>query len=184
LNDDNHSVMYPSLGLGLTRRNFSNYDYAWLQHLYAGATDPGSNGTPEQVDAQVTAAGLPGLDGAIVDVSAAPRAFLRGAATATQNWLPADQLPAPGGSLPATIVAAALPPFRALLTVIVEGQGRLANHQQLLSPALPSLSAANEAGLGDNAGRGPGAELYVAWATASPAMGSSWQAPRSPGLGS
>ena len=43
-NTDNHSVMYPSLSVGLTRRNFSNYDYAWLQHLYAGASDPGSNG--------------------------------------------------------------------------------------------------------------------------------------------
>ena len=52
-NDDNHSVMYPSLGSGLTRRNFSVYDYNWLQYLYASAAYPGSNGVPEQVDPQV-----------------------------------------------------------------------------------------------------------------------------------
>jgi hypothetical protein len=51
-NDDNHSVMYPSLGSGLTRRNFSVYDYNWLQYLYASAAYPGSNGVPEQVDPQ------------------------------------------------------------------------------------------------------------------------------------
>ena len=51
-NDDNHSVMYPSLASGLTRRNFSVYDYNWLQYLYAGAAYPGSNGVPEQVDPQ------------------------------------------------------------------------------------------------------------------------------------
>src|SRR5438132_11893739 len=52
-NDDNHSVMYPSRSSGLTRRNFSVYDYDWMQYLYASAAYPGSNGVPEQVDPQV-----------------------------------------------------------------------------------------------------------------------------------
>src|SRR5205807_330903 len=88
-NDDNHSVMYPSVSAGLTRRNFSVYDFNWMQYLYAGAAYPGSNGIPEQVDPQVSEVHLPASE--LSRPVPAPRVSLLKETTAAAS--PASQLP-------------------------------------------------------------------------------------------
>ena len=117
-NADDRSVMYPSVALGITRRNFSDYDYAWLQHLYAGATDPGSNGTPEQVDAQAAGDQL-----LVSDVAPSTPAIIA----------------APSRMAPATVKGAATSARPAGLTAILNGDASSTSSSLAGSQGQPPL---------------------------------------------
>ena len=78
LNDDGHSVMYPSLDSGQVRRQFSAHDIAWLDHVYATGVNPGSDGDPVETTEALYAAGF----GPLAEPAPAPVRSLPGSVAA------------------------------------------------------------------------------------------------------
>jgi fibronectin type 3 domain-containing protein len=155
LNSDGHSVMYPALGAGQVRRQFSPYDVSWLDHLYAGGTNPGGTGdAPTTTDLLYAARYLPaGERAASAPSTSAP---LGGPSGGTRPE-PTAAVPGQdtrvvftgvaGGSGAAAVTSATLPgssdsPSRPVPTAVVNGQD--------LATLLTAL-------LSGDAGRAPGA---------------------------